>query len=78
MLRCGAGNDQWFPEFDERRAAAKRVGEGAGALFIPFQKMFDDAVAAGTKPEYWARDGVHPTVAGHGLMARTWIQATNA
>ena len=78
VLRCGAVNDKWFPEFAERRAAAKRVADGAGAIFVPFQKVFDDAVAAGTKPEYWARDGVHPTVAGHGLMAKTWIEAINA
>ncbi len=78
VLRCGAVKDNWFPEMDERRAAAKRVAENHAALFIPFQTMFDDAVAAGTKPEFWARDGVHPTVAGHGLMAKTWIEAVNS
>ncbi len=78
VLRCGAVNDKWFPEFDERRAAAKRVADGAGALFVPFQKMFDDAVAAGSKPEYWAGDGVHPSVAGHGLMAKTWLEAVGS
>ena len=75
VLRCGAVNEKWFPEFDERRAAAKRVAEAAGAKFVPFQSTFDDAVAAGSKPEYWARDGVHPSVAGHGLMAKTWMQS---
>lgn len=78
VLKCGAVKDNWFPEMDQRRAAAKRVAEAADALFVPFQKMFDDAVAAGTKPEYWARDGVHPTLAGHGLMAKTWIQTVGA
>ena len=72
VLRCGAVNEKWFPEFDERRAAAARVAKGAGALWVPFQSMFDKAVAAGTKPEYWAADGVHPSVAGHALMAKTW------
>lgn len=72
VLRCGAVNEKWFPEFDERRAAAARVANGAGALWVPFQSMFDKAVAAGTKPEYWAADGVHPSVAGHALMAKTW------
>ncbi len=74
VLRCGNIDDTWFPEFDERRAAAKRVADGAGAVFVPFQTMFDEAVAAGSDPEYWAKDGVHPTVAGHGLMARTWLR----
>ena len=78
VLKCGAVKDNWFPEMDERRAAAKRVAEAAGAVFVPFQSMFDEAVAAGTKPEYWARDGVHPTLAGHGLMAKTWIETVSA
>jgi lysophospholipase L1-like esterase len=34
--------------------------------------MFDDAVATGTKPSDLAGDGVHPTQAGHILMAKTW------
>lgn len=36
--------------------------------------MFDEAVAAGVEPAYWAGDGVHPSLAGHALMARTWRQ----
>lgn len=71
-LRCGAVKDSWFPEFDQRRAAAKSVADEAGATLVPFQAMFDEAIASGTKPEYWAADGVHPTLAGHALMAQTW------
>jgi len=76
VLRCGAVNDKWFPEFDQRKAFAKEVAKGAGALWVPFQEVFDDAVAAGTKPDFWARDGVHPTVAGHALMAKAWRDTT--
>lgn len=72
VLRCGAVNDSWFPEFETRREFAREVANGAGALWVPFQEMFDEAVASGTKPEYWAGDGVHPSVAGHALMAKTW------
>ncbi len=73
VLRCGAVNDKWFPEFDQRRAAAKRVADGAGADWLPFQSMFD-GVLKDAEPSYWASDGVHPTVAGHGLMAKTWLE----
>jgi len=72
VLSCGAVNDRWFPEFDQRRAAAKRVAVAAKALWVPFQTMFDEAVAAGTQPAHWAGDGVHPTMAGHSLMTQTW------
>lgn len=75
VLRCGAVNDDWFPEFETRRAHAEEVAKKAGAIWVPFQKKFDEAVAAGTEPAYWAHDGVHPSVAGHALMARTWREA---
>lgn len=71
-LRCGAVKDSWFPEFDQRRAVAKKVASDAECVWVPFQTMFDEAIAAGSKPEYWAGDGVHPSLAGHSLMAETW------
>ncbi|MBI2422957.1 MAG: SGNH/GDSL hydrolase family protein [Candidatus Hydrogenedentes bacterium] len=74
-LRCGAVNDTWYPEFDERRAAARRVSDNAGAVWVPFQEVFDKAVKDGIEPAYWAADGVHPTMAGHALMADTWFEA---
>lgn len=71
VLRCGAVNDQWFPEFDQRRAVAKRLADEMSLGFVPMQAMFDEA-AKNAAPEYWTRDGVHPTLAGHALMAKTW------
>ena len=76
VLRCGAINDTWFPEFDQRRAVAKRVAKAAGSTWVPFQTMFDDAISESTPPAYWAGDGVHPTMAGHALMAETWLDVT--
>ena len=64
--------DKWFPEFDTRRKYAKQVADKAGATWVPFQTMFDEAVAAGTDPSALAGDGVHPTQNGHALMAKTW------
>jgi len=76
-LRCGAVKDAWFPEFDERRLVAAEVSQAAGAIWVPFQKMFDTAIEAGTDPKVWAADGVHPTLAGHSLMSETWRQCVN-
>lgn len=72
VLRCGAVTDKWFPEFDTRRKYAHEVATAAGATWVPFQTMFDDAVAKDIKPAYWGQDGVHPSHAGHGLMANIW------
>src|SRR5256712_9616867 len=42
VLRCGAVDDRWFPEFDQRRAAAERVAERAGAAIVPLQRAVND------------------------------------
>ncbi len=76
VLRCGAINDTWFPEFDERRAVAKKLADAMKLDFVPFQSMFDEAVEL-APPQYWAADGVHPTLAGHALMAKKWLEVFN-
>jgi lysophospholipase L1-like esterase len=68
VLRCGAVDERWFPEFDERRAAAARVAAQAKATFVALQAAFD-AHARAVPPQYWAADGVHPTPAGHAVIA---------
>ncbi len=74
VLRCGAVDDRWFPTFDGYRAAARRAAEAAGAVFVPFQTMFDRAVKF-APPEHWAQDGVHPSDFGNSLMAHAWLEA---
>jgi lysophospholipase L1-like esterase len=76
VLRCGAVNDKWFPEFDTYRAAARRVAETHRAAFIPFQAMFDEAIKY-APPAHWAADGVHPTSAGASLMAHNWLRTVS-
>ena len=76
VLRCGAVDARWFPEFDERRAAAARVAGHAKATFVPLQKPFD-ALARRAGPAYWAADGVHPTPAGHAVIAEYWRRAAH-
>ncbi len=73
VLRCGAVKDNWFPEFTNRLEAARRVAADLSLVRVPFQEMFDEAIKV-APPAYWAGDGVHPTLAGHALMAETWRQ----
>jgi lysophospholipase L1-like esterase len=72
VMRCGAVTDEWFPAFDGYRAAARKVAGEFDAVFVPFQSMFDEAVKQ-ARPQYWAGDGVHPSIAGAQLMAQTWL-----
>lgn len=77
VLKVGAVDETWAPQFDGYRAAARRVAHEAGALFVPYQEMFDRAVNV-APPERWAADGVHPTSDGAALMAHWWQRAVGA
>ncbi len=76
VFRTGSVGDSWMPEINAHRAAAKRVADEAGAIWVPYQTAFNDAITEANPVEYWSSDGVHPTLAGHALMARTWLDAT--
>ncbi|MBR5923175.1 MAG: SGNH/GDSL hydrolase family protein [Clostridia bacterium] len=61
-------------EVPKRAEKAKIIANRYGLLFVPLQKLFD-AAAEKTGGEYWLKDGVHPTFAGHELIAREWLRA---
>ncbi len=51
-----------------------KLTEEFNAEYVPFDLMFSKA-SEKTDPSYWAPDGVHPTPAGHALMAEQWIKS---
>ncbi len=74
VLKCGAVNDKWFPEFDRYRAVARKMAERHRAVFVPFQSMFDEAIKF-APAHHWAGDGVHPSPHGASLMASFWLHS---
>lgn len=74
VLTVGVVDASWFPEFDDYRAAARRVAKGAGATFVPLHDELQ-GLAKKSSPAYWAADGVHPTLAGHQAIAHQWLKA---
>lgn len=75
VLRCGVVRDDWVGEIDGRRAVVAKLAKEFGAVLVPFQSMFDEAINQ-APPEHWAADGVHPSAAGHLLMAKCWLEKT--
>jgi len=67
----------WREDLDPRIAAVRRVATDYGATFVPLDGVFA-AAACRQQMAYWALDGVHPTPAGHGLIAEAWLQAVGA
>ncbi len=74
VLNCGVVTKDWVAEMDQRRTVTKKLAKEFGAVFVPFQSMFDAAVKE-APPAYWAGDGVHPTIAGHQRMTQAWLKA---
>ena len=53
------------------QAAAKKIAEEYGAVFVPLQDLFTEyAQKTDVFNVLW--DGVHPTTCGHQLIARRW------
>ncbi len=69
--------DYFSTEVAKRSAAAKRIAQKYNLTFVPLQEKFDEMVAKQPEP-YWTSEGVHPSYAGHELIAREWIKAFEA
>lgn len=73
LLRADEITDEKIAHLRERAAAIRQSSTRFGAVFVPFQEMLDAACNI-APPEYWAYDGIHPTAAGHFLLARQWLE----
>lgn len=77
VLKASATEKKWgvFRRETEMRAeSARAVAEKFGLTFIPLQEKFDEAEKKACA-SYWLGDGVHPTAAGHELIANEVVKA---
>ncbi len=62
----------WHPLLLEESRIIRKLSESRGCLFLPLQKMFDDASSRyGT--ESLTTDGIHLTPSGNALLAKAWL-----
>jgi len=73
-LPCGRVDKHWLPSLSQRQWVVESLAREFAAVFVPLQKDFDRA-ARRTAPKYWTHDGIHPTAAGHSLIAQAWLQS---
>ena len=64
---------KWREDLDPKIQASRRLAVEFKTLYIPFDSIF--AIAGIKAPlQFWAPDGVHPTLPGHALMAKEWLK----
>jgi len=60
----------------KRQEIVARLARKYGAALVRFQQAFDSACRR-APAAHWIWDGIHPTYAGHQLMADAWVQAVD-
>lgn len=60
-------------DLDPKIAILKKLAAEFDAIWVEFDAEFIGATESQT-PAYWAFDGVHPSIAGHALMAAAWLR----
>lgn len=67
----------WREDLGPKITVVRTLAREFNTLFVPLDGLF---AAAATQREmaFWLPDGVHPTPAGHALIAQAWLQAVGA
>ena len=76
VLKVGRMIENWEASYSDmlkRQEIVRKLSQKYDTVFVGFQEVFDKACEK-APCDYWIWDGVHPTVAGHELMAREWLK----
>ncbi|KAA9003957.1 SGNH/GDSL hydrolase family protein [Paenibacillus spiritus] len=73
VLQVPGLDREWRSDLDPKIAVVRKLAREYGARLVPLDGLFNAAALA--DPAYWAADGVHPTPAGHALIAEAWMKA---
>ncbi len=65
----------WRIDLDPRIQVTRQLALEFNAVLVPLDGIFAQAAAARGDLAFWCADGVHPTHAGHALIAQAWLQA---
>ena len=66
--------EAWYDGIQKRQKIVAKLAEKHGATLVKFQAALDAATDRASA-EFWIWDGVHPTYAGHQILADAWEQA---
>ncbi|MBA2392623.1 MAG: SGNH/GDSL hydrolase family protein [Ktedonobacteraceae bacterium] len=74
VLSTPADREAWREDLDPKIEVVQRLAREFSAILVPLDGIFAQA-ATRREPTFWTGDGVHPTLAGHALIAQSWLRA---
>ena len=63
----------WREDLDPKIEVVHKLARECDAKLVQLDSIFREACKA-QPPSWWAGDGVHPSTAGHTLIARSWLE----
>jgi len=73
--RIAASWERFSTELAVRQKIVGQIASAFNAEYIPCQQSFDNALHE-APADYWIWDGIHPTPAGHEILAREWLRGS--
>lgn len=77
VLPTSEDRNNWREDLDPKIHVVRKLAREYETILIPLDGLFAQA-SASAACDYWAEDGVHPTPAGHALIAEAWLRAVGA
>lgn len=68
---------KWREDLDPKIHVVRKLASEFQTLYVPLDGLFAQASVL-SKPAIWSPDGVHPSPAGHALIAKAWLEAVKA
>jgi acyl-CoA thioesterase-1 len=73
LLPVPADRRAWREDLDPKITVVRDLAREFQTLLLPLDGIFHSA-ATRQPPEFWTPDGVHPSPAGHALIAKEWLR----
>ena len=68
---------KWREDLNPKIEIVNKLSKEFNTILVPLDKIFAEA-AQRKEPTFWSQDGVHPTLAGHALIAQSWLRIVKA
>lgn len=68
-----ADRAEWRADLDPKIQVVRELADAHGAHLLAADGLFASLSASGAA-ERWSADGIHPTPAGHGVLADAWLE----